>query len=46
VLAVEALGQIGADPRGEAVDTLKEAAKDAALHAAATRALEKLQGKK
>jgi HEAT repeat protein len=46
VLAVEALGQIGADPRGEAVDTLKEAAKDAALHDAATRALEKLQGKK
>jgi HEAT repeat protein len=46
VLAVEALGQIGADPRGEAVDTLKDAAKDAALHDAATRALEKLQGKK
>jgi HEAT repeat protein len=46
VVVVEALGEIGADPRGEAVDTLKEAAKDATLRDAATRALEKLQGKK
>jgi HEAT repeat protein len=46
VMAVEALGQIGADPRGEAVDALKDAARDASLHDAATRALERLQGKK
>src|SRR5262245_42454869 len=45
IVAINALGQIGA-PAKNAVEALKKASEDAEVKAAATKALEKIEGKK